>query len=646
MVELLRHDEHVIPLKTRIEELERDAVSLLASVAPARPDVTPTVPVHPVPPLPVTPPAAKIVVEERQQADLRRDLGKRAAGPVEGQAGPGCRTGTDPPLAAAAQGGERMIGAQQAGASAASLVSTAQIAAQLDAVLDRDPHATAIAIRAASQGAWPRTMERRGRRFRVRWCESRLGASRGADRHRRRGPGRRGRGGDDPVGGHRCARRRGGTARARAAVPAQGLGHPAPALRGNGNRCTARAARLDAGTADRDHRGRPGEPGAGRLSRSGHRVARGAGALPGPGQRAARSRDVDALGAARGCFGAARQDAAEGTVATRCNGWPARPGRRASWSCVASTTGRGADAASLGVVCELLFAQRASGVAALGHATVRLERHVGNQHVGVQEGRELGASASRRDYSSIQLRAKCARSSSRADALLADLMVGEHAHRSDWLPRGLEQRMSAFAGSAAGPRPTAGRDPSPGGGSCGGRGALTTGSSAGGLCVRNGSEWRSGWPAGSCARHRLVARRPSRWRHRPTMRRSPTGRGSSCWAATSCLTFLRPTRSCARRCRCAAKLPTCAFAAALAANLKQNVAVGERVVPVERALESVVAPLAASHPVLVLVIDGMSLAVFRELFERPEDQGWIELVPDASDRPRCWGWRRCRRSPR
>jgi len=71
LAELLRHDEHVIPLKTRIEELERDAVSLLASVAPARPEVTPTVPVHPVQPLPVTPLAAKkVVVEEQQQADL------------------------------------------------------------------------------------------------------------------------------------------------------------------------------------------------------------------------------------------------------------------------------------------------------------------------------------------------------------------------------------------------------------------------------------------------------------------------------------------------------------------------------------------------------------------------------------------------
>ena len=58
--------------------------------------------------------------------------------------------------------------------STGPMVSTAQIAAQLDTVLQRDPDAVVVAIRAAIKGPWPDGLERRGRRFHLRWCESRL----------------------------------------------------------------------------------------------------------------------------------------------------------------------------------------------------------------------------------------------------------------------------------------------------------------------------------------------------------------------------------------------------------------------------------------------------------------------------------------
>ena len=51
----------------------------------------------------------------------------------------------------------------------------------------------------------------------------------------------------------------------------------------------------------------------------------------------------------------------------------------------------------------------------------------------------------------------------------------------------------------------------------------------------------------------------------------------------------------------------------------------EGVIPVERVLAEVVAPLAAHAPVLVLVIDGMSFAVFRELVEAITRQDWVEI---------------------
>jgi len=55
---------------------------------------------------------------------------------------------------------------------------------------------------------------------------------------------------------------------------------------------------------------------------------------------------------------------------------------------------------------------------------------------------------------------------------------------------------------------------------------------------------------------------------------------------------------------------------------------GVGVMPVERALADLVAPLAAHAPVLVLVIDGMSFAVFRELVEYITRQDWIEVRRD------------------
>ena len=52
---------------------------------------------------------------------------------------------------------------------------------------------------------------------------------------------------------------------------------------------------------------------------------------------------------------------------------------------------------------------------------------------------------------------------------------------------------------------------------------------------------------------------------------------------------------------------------------------GDEVLPVERVLDEVVAPLAAHAPVLVLVLDGMSYAVFRELVDDITRQDWAEI---------------------
>ena len=54
------------------------------------------------------------------------------------------------------------------------------------------------------------------------------------------------------------------------------------------------------------------------------------------------------------------------------------------------------------------------------------------------------------------------------------------------------------------------------------------------------------------------------------------------------------------------------------------------VIPVERILDVVVAPLAAKGPVLFIVIDGMSTAVFRELMAGLTRSGWFLLAPSET----------------
>ena len=54
---------------------------------------------------------------------------------------------------------------------------------------------------------------------------------------------------------------------------------------------------------------------------------------------------------------------------------------------------------------------------------------------------------------------------------------------------------------------------------------------------------------------------------------------------------------------------------------------GDEALPIERALDSIVAPLAAHAPVLLLVLDGLSFAVSRPLVADISRQGWIELAP-------------------
>ena len=58
----------------------------------------------------------------------------------------------------------------------------------------------------------------------------------------------------------------------------------------------------------------------------------------------------------------------------------------------------------------------------------------------------------------------------------------------------------------------------------------------------------------------------------------------------------------------------------------------DHVVPVEQIIADVLAPVATLAPVLLLVVDGLSLPIHRELLEDAQRQGWNEVLPGAHEK--------------
>src|SRR4051812_17871705 len=52
--------------------------------------------------------------------------------------------------------------------------SRQQLETQLDSLLEREPEARVLGVQSPVRRPWPEVVEKRGRRFRVAWCESEL----------------------------------------------------------------------------------------------------------------------------------------------------------------------------------------------------------------------------------------------------------------------------------------------------------------------------------------------------------------------------------------------------------------------------------------------------------------------------------------
>jgi hypothetical protein len=296
--------------------------------------------------------------------------------------------------------------------------------------------------------------------------------------------------------------------------------------------------------------------------------------------------------------------------------------------CVAA--GRTADAIPLGLVCSVIFNPLGEGETSLGQAAVRLERFADGKHVGISEGRAWAKAANEwvkfngPEASRLLLE--------RADTLLRELRADDFVHLSDWLPNALEQRLAAFAK------------------------ALSEHTNA----PSQANLLRLEALADSVLDHHLsknqkpraerveMARRLARWLmcEAPEIR---TFQGAVAWQSEqgAFVDWARfrllggdelPALSEAyNACRSAviARRNTLArpFADALLQWNANQPASDGRVLPVESVLEQLVTPLSAEHPVLLLVMDGLSTSIYQELFDRMDAFGWSELVPASTGKP-------------
>jgi len=508
-------------------------------------------------------------------------------------------------------------------------LSTPQIKAQVERVLESDPAAQAVAIRAPAKQAWPAAISPLGRPFSIRWCESSLALREALCELEQREHPTSGMVLITPLATHEVADDIAARlARARVFQP---QGWDMVRIMFQAKETDARLGRfawmpqaLIDGAAQGDYQPVPN----GFLDLEtawrevldrflGIEVARPDAmtllAWTLRPQAEARLRPLPAAMRASTLSWLAEAAGAAGPMVLGC-----------------IQAGRTGDALPLGWVSGVIFAPDGEGQTALGQAAIRLERFVNDQHVGVRQGREW-AQAAERVLRSLGVEG-CREALDRADALLRDLRIAEFAHLSDVLPLALDQRLTHFAL------------------------ALSTHAAQPSEASLQQVELR----ADRALRHALLreqgprkervemARRLARWLICPM----PTGaalpdavawqadEGAYVdWARFSLLggDELSELSEAYAACRRAAIARRDGFAKSFAHALvqwnAQPPANNGRVVLLEQVLERVVAPIAAVQPTLLLVMDGLSNSIFRELFARATTHGWTEWVPTAQGKP-------------
>ena len=514
------------------------------------------------------------------------------------------------------------------GATSMSL-STPQIKAQLERVLDSDPTAQAVAIRAIAKQVWPETVSPHGKQFLLRWCESSLAIREALCELEQLAPQASGMVVITPLSTHEVAEDIAARlARARVFQPE---GWDIVRLMFQAKETDARLGRyawmpqaLIDGAAQGDYS--PVANGFLDLETAWREVL-----MRFVGIEVARPDAVTLLAWSMTPDADPRLGPLPAAMRSAILAWLAESAGVAGamvLGCVEA--GRTGDALPLGLVSGVIFAAEGEGMAALGQAAVRLERFVNDKHVGVKEGRDWAAAAEQ-VVRSLGVDA-CRAALDRADALLRDLRISELAQLSDVLPSALDQRLIDFASAL--------------------RAHVAEPSEAKLQQVELQADRALKHTLMNEQRPRMerveMARRLARWLL------SPIVSGASLpdsveWQADQGayvdwsrfrllggdeLTELSDAYAACRKAAIARRDGFAkTFAQALVQWNAQTPANTGRVVPLEQVLERVVAPIAAAQPVLLLVMDGLSNSIFRELFARAASHGWAELVPTLHGKP-------------
>jgi hypothetical protein len=311
--------------------------------------------------------------------------------------------------------------------------------------------------------------------------------------------------------------------------------------------------------------------------------------------------------------------------------------------CVAA--GHGLDALPIGLLWSLVLAPAGTGQAELAAAAVRLERYTGDRRIAPLQGRRWADAAT---WLLRSLPDEAARLSiERADALLRELHLGGYAALSDVLPSGFEARLALFGQ------------------------VLETLLGQPSLAALAGVEQSAdrvlqhalGERPGTRVERVQMALRLARWLVAtpastpalPTpplpIKASPTPslpilaqdyatQGAYVdWARLKLLggdelAALSATYAVlAARVRERREAFNQQFAAALK-HWNAEPSPAADCLPVEAVLDDLLAPLARQAPVLLLVIDGLSLPVFRELCGDLVRADWMEQIPEDATRAR------------
>lgn len=498
---------------------------------------------------------------------------------------------------------------------------TAQLQAQLEAVLAAEPDARVVAVRLDAGQSLPQTLRVRGRQFGVRWCESRLALREALVQHEADSEG----GGlllatpipDTSIPADIAAR----LVRARvfqardweivrplfgvASVDArlgryEWMAQALIDLSGQGPYQQPPNRFLDLDTAWREF------------------LSRGLGlAGPRPDAMTLLEWTLDPEGDVRlAALGEQVRQDALAWFELEC-------GAAGALVAAAARSGRRMDAVALATVCGVLFAEGISPPPELAQAAVRLERYLSDRHVAATEGRAWASDAHRLvEHLGVD---RLRPAMERADELLRELRVSAHARLGGLTPLALEQRLEDFADAL---RTHVDR---------------VTPESAGDV-ERSANavlDHALSAPRSLRAERVVMARRLSRW----LLQNTPSGTsyaelvawqadqgafvdwarfrllgGDEQAALSQAYSSLRQAVS-ARR-----NELNVTFARTLQDVNRENRWHQGRALPLERVLETLVAPLMGQHPVLLLVMDGLSLSIFRELMARPETLGWREVV--------------------